>query len=100
MVPVDGTVVEGVAVLDQSALTGEAMPVQLTAGQAALSGSTNVGDAFDLVATRRAAESTYAGVVRLVEAAQRSRAPMSRLADRYAIVFLAVTVVLAAPPGG
>ncbi len=96
VVPVDGTVVEGVAVLDQSALTGEAMPVQLTAGQAALSGSSNVGDAFDLVASRRAAESTYAGVVRLVEAAQRSRAPMSRLADRFAIVFLAVTVVLAA----
>lgn len=95
VVPVDGTVVEGVAVLDQSALTGEAMPVQLTNGQAVLSGSTNVGDAFDLVATRLAAESTYAGVVRLVEAAQRSRAPMSRLADRFAILFLAVTVVLA-----
>ena len=60
-----------------------------------LSGSTNVGDAFDLMATQLAAESTYAGVIRLVEAAQRSRAPMSRLADRYAIVFLAVTVVLA-----
>ncbi|HLA21248.1 MAG TPA: heavy metal translocating P-type ATPase [Pseudolabrys sp.] len=95
VVPVDGTVVEGVAVLDQSALTGEAMPVQLTAGQGALSGSTNVGDAFDLVATRRAAESTYAGVVRMVEAAQRSRAPMSRLADRFAILFLFVTAVLA-----
>ena len=95
VVPVDGTVVEGVAVLDQSALTGEAMPVQLTTGQAALSGSSNVGDAFDLKASRRAAESTYAGVVRLVEAAQRSRAPMSRLADRFAIIFLGVTVVLA-----
>jgi heavy metal translocating P-type ATPase len=95
VVPVDGTVVEGVAVLDQSALTGEAMPVQLSNGQAVLSGSTNVGDAFDLVATRLAAESTYAGVVRLVEAAQRSRAPMSRLADRFAILFLAVTVLLA-----
>ena len=95
VVPVDGTVVDGVAVLDQSALTGEAMPVQLRAGQAALSGSTNVGEAFDLAATRLAAESTYAGVVRLVEAAQRSRAPMSRLADRYAIAFLAVTVAMA-----
>jgi len=95
VVPVDGTVVEGVAVLDQSALTGEAMPVQLSNGQAVLSGSTNVGDAFDLVAKRLAAESTYAGVVRLVEAAQRSRAPMSRLADRFAILFLAVTVLLA-----
>ena len=48
-----------------------------------MSGSTNVGEAFDLVASRRAAESTYAGIVRLVEAAQRSKAPMSRLADRY-----------------
>ncbi len=95
VVPVDGTVVEGVAVLDQSALTGEAMPVQLTAGQAVLSGSANVGDAFDLKASRRAAESTYAGVVRLVEAAQRSRAPMSRLADRFAILFLGVTAALA-----
>ncbi len=95
VVPVDGSVVEGVAVLDQSALTGESLPVQLRPGDAVLSGSTNVGDAFDLTATRLAAQSTYAGVIRLVEAAQRSRAPMSRLADRYAIVFLAVTVVLA-----
>jgi heavy metal translocating P-type ATPase len=60
-----------------------------------LSGSTNVGDAFDLTAERPAAQSTYAGVIRPVEAAQRSRAPMSRLADRYAIVFLAVTAALA-----
>jgi heavy metal translocating P-type ATPase len=96
VVPVDGTVAEGLAVLDQSALTGESLPVQLRTGDSVLSGSTNVGDAFDLTATRLAAQSTYAGVIRLVEAAQRSRAPMSRLADRYAIVFLAVTVALAA----
>jgi heavy metal translocating P-type ATPase len=96
VVPVDGTVVEGVAVLDQSALTGESLPAQLRSGEAVLSGSTNVGDAFDLKASRLAADSTYAGVIRLVEAAQRSRAPMSRLADRYAIVFLGVTAVLAA----
>ena len=96
VVPVDGNVAEGVAVLDQSALTGEALPAQHRGGEAVLSGSSNVGDAFELTAARRAAESTYAGVIRLVEAAQRSRAPMSRLADRYAIVFLAVTVLLAA----
>jgi len=95
VVPVDGTVAGGVAVLDQSALTGESLPAQHRSGDSVLSGSTNVGDAFDLVASRLAAESTYAGVIRLVEAAQRSRAPMSRLADRYAIVFLAVTVALA-----
>ena len=96
IVPVDGAVASGVAVLDQSALTGEALPVTLAAGGAVLSGSTNAGDAFDLLAQRLAADSTYAGVVRLVEAAQHSRAPMARMADRFAIVFLAVTVVLAA----
>jgi heavy metal translocating P-type ATPase len=95
VVPVDGAVAAGVAVLDQSALTGEAMPVNLTVGHEVLSGSTNAGDAFDLVAARPAAESTYAGVVRLVEAAQHSRAPMARMADRFAVLFLAVTVALA-----
>jgi len=96
VVPVDGAVAAGVAVLDQSALTGEAMPVTMKPGEAVLSGSANVGDAFDLEAARLAAESTYAGVVRLVEAAQKQRAPMTRLADRYALSFLAVTVALAA----
>jgi len=96
VVPVDGAVIEGVAVLNQSALTGESMPIQFKAGDSLMSGSTNVGEAFHLLTTRRAAESTYAGIVRLVEAAQKSRAPMSRLADRYAMVFLAATVALAA----
>ena len=95
VVPVDGAIVNGVAVLDQSALTGEALPVKLVAGQSALSGSSNAGDAFDLRATRLAADSTYAGVIRLVEAAQRSRAPMARMADRFAVVFLGVTIALA-----
>ena len=95
VVPVDGAVMDGVAVLDQSALTGESLPVQQKVGDPVLSGSTNAGEAFHLAATRRAAESTYAGIVRLVAAAQRSRAPMSRLADRYAMVFLAATVALA-----
>ena len=71
------------------------MPVQHAVGDAVMSGSTNAGEAFELAALRRAAESTYAGIVRLVAAAQRSRAPMSRLADRYAMVFLAATIALA-----
>jgi heavy metal translocating P-type ATPase len=95
VVPVDGTVVEGVGVLDQSALTGEPLPVKAKPGEPVLSGSTNAGEAFDVVATRPAAESTYAGIVRLVEDAQRSRAPMARLADRYALVFLVLTIALA-----
>lgn len=95
VVPVDGEVAEGLAVLDQAALTGESIPVQQRLGDSVMSGSTNAGEAFHLTASRRAAESTYAGIVRLVAAAQRSRAPMSRLADRYAMVFLTATIVLA-----
>lgn len=93
--PVDGTVAGPGALLDQSALTGESMPVRRMQGQDVMSGSTNAGDAFDLRATHRAADSTYAGIVRLVETAQASKAPMARMADRYAMLFLAVTVTLA-----
>ena len=95
VVAVDGSVALGVAVLDQSALTGESLPVQQHAGEAVLSGSTNAGDTFDLVVSARAEASTYAGIVRLVEAAQHSKAPMSRLADRFAMAFLGVTVAIA-----
>jgi heavy metal translocating P-type ATPase len=93
--PVDGTVESDGAMLDQSALTGESMPARLTQGDDVMSGSTNAGDAFDLRVTRRAADSTYAGIVRLVEAAQASKAPMARLADRWSLLFLVVTVALA-----
>ncbi|WP_092024726.1 heavy metal translocating P-type ATPase [Bradyrhizobium sp. OK095] len=95
IVPVDGTLASSLAVLDQSALTGESLPVQRVAGEAVMSGATNAGEAFDLVAARPAAQSTYAGIVRLVEAAQRSKAPMVRLADRYAVVFLVATLAIA-----
>jgi heavy metal translocating P-type ATPase len=95
VVPVDGRILSATAFLDLSALTGEAMPVRLAKGGDALSGSTNAGDAFDLEATREAKDSTYAGIVRLVEEAQRSKAPMSRLADRWSLGFLAVTVTIA-----
>jgi heavy metal translocating P-type ATPase len=95
VVPVDGAVAEGLAILDQSALTGESLPSQYRINDAVMSGSSNVGAAFDMIASRRATESTYAGIVRLVAAAQRSRAPMSRLADQYAMLFLAATIVLA-----
>ncbi|GGH63234.1 hypothetical protein GCM10011341_38170 [Frigidibacter albus] len=93
--PVDGTVESAGAMLDQSALTGESMPMQFAQGAEVMSGSANAGEAFDLRATRAAADSTYAGIVRLVEAAQASKAPMARLADRYSLLFLAVTVALA-----
>ncbi|MCB9992224.1 MAG: cadmium-translocating P-type ATPase [Hyphomicrobiaceae bacterium] len=92
--PVDGTLASVQAMLDTSTLTGESLPVRVGSGADVMSGSTNAGAAFDLRATRRAAESTYAGIVRLVEAAQKSKAPMARLADRWSIGFLAVTLLL------
>src|SRR5690349_8189340 len=92
VVPVDGTVASSAAFLDTSALTGEALPMLVGAGGDAMSGSTNAGEAFDLVATRSAGDSTYAGIVRLVEEAQRSKAPMSRLADRWSLGFLVLTI--------
>jgi cation transport ATPase len=95
VVPVDGTVLSASAFPDTSALTGESLPVRLATGGEAMSGSTNAGEAFDLAATRPAAYSTYAGIVRLVEKAQRSKAPMSRLADRWSLGFLAVTLAIA-----
>lgn len=93
--PADGTVIGGPAVLDLSSLTGETRPARLEAGEEAPSGAVNAGDAFDLAVLRPAAESTYAGIVRLVEAAASSRAPMVRLADRYALAFLLVSLALA-----
>ncbi|MDR5653662.1 heavy metal translocating P-type ATPase [Ruixingdingia sedimenti] len=95
VVPVDGRIAAARAFLDTSALTGESLPVRLERGADALSGSTNAGEAFDLVATHGAKDSTYAGIVRLVEEAQRSKAPMARLADRWSLGFLAVTLAIA-----
>jgi heavy metal translocating P-type ATPase len=95
VVPADGVVNEGVAVLDQSTLTGETLPVRHSPGEAVMSGSTNAGDPFDLTASRRAADSTYAGIARLVDAAQRSKAPATRLADRFAMAFLLLAVLIA-----
>jgi heavy metal translocating P-type ATPase len=96
VLPVDGRISSDVAVLDLSALTGESLPRNLRKGEEALSGSTSAGPPFDLIASRPAAESTYAGIVRLVESAQASKAPMVRMADRYALGFLVLTIAIAA----
>ncbi|MDW6023493.1 heavy metal translocating P-type ATPase [Mesorhizobium sp. BAC0120] len=95
VVPVDGSLASATALLDQSALTGESMPAEKHSGDEILSGSTNVGDAFQLRTARAAAESTYANIVRLVQQAQESKAPSERLADRYAIWFLLATLLIA-----
>ncbi|MBB3219172.1 heavy metal translocating P-type ATPase [Ochrobactrum sp. RC6B] len=95
VIPVDGRIASDRAFVNTSALTGEALPISLAQGADVLSGSVNAGDAFDIVARHEAKDSTYAGIVRLVEEAQASKAPMSRLADQWSIGFLIVTIVIA-----
>ncbi len=95
VVPVDGLVVSDEAVLDESALTGEALPVVVRKGGPVRSGTANAGEAFELRATRAAADSAYAALVRLVRAAEAERAPFVRLADRYAAIFLPITIAVA-----
>jgi heavy metal translocating P-type ATPase len=96
VLPVDGHLPPGeTALLDPAAITGESLPLRLRGGGTALSGATSASAPFRLIADRRAAESTYAGIVRLVQAAQQSKAPMTRLADRYAVGFLLLTLALA-----
>lgn len=95
MVPVDGVVARCPAVLDESALTGESLPVEHPVGESVRSGVVNAGPAFDLRATGTAEESTYAGVVRLARETEAGSAPVVRLADRFAAWFLPVTLVLA-----
>ncbi len=95
VVPVDGVVTSREALVDESSLTGESLPVLRQPGDRVKSGTSNAGDAFELRAIRPAAESAYAAIVRLVREAESRKAPFVRMADRYAIVFLPVTIVVA-----
>ncbi|CAM2161708.1 Cation transporter [Paraburkholderia sacchari] len=93
-VPVDGTLA-GHAQLDESALTGESVLRSRPPGEAVLSGVVNAGAAFEMVAAAAASESTFAGIVRMVQSAQQERSPAARLADRFALLFIPVAVLLA-----
>ncbi|WP_414638606.1 heavy metal translocating P-type ATPase [Actinophytocola sp.] len=95
VVPVDGTLA-GDGTFDESALTGEAVPVTRTAPDPVRSGVVNAGAAVDLRATATAADSTYAGVVELAQQAAAGSAPVARLADRIAVWFLPTALLIAA----
>ena len=95
VVPVDGTVTSPEAVLDTSTLSGEPLPETIRCGMPVLSGSANAGAPFDLRADRPASDSAYSALVRLVEQAQTQRAPLVRMADRYAGFFLPATLLVA-----
>lgn len=94
-VPADGVVEGTPATLDESALTGEPLPRTSPAGALVRSGVLSVGPPFWLRASASAEQSTYAAIVRLVRVAERDRPPMVRLADRWALAFLGVTLALA-----
>jgi heavy metal translocating P-type ATPase len=95
VLPVDGVVLSERATVDESSVTGEPVPVTRTQGAEVLSGSVNGSESFSMRATATAAESHYASIVQLVQEAVASRAPMVRLADRYAVPFTAVSLLIA-----
>lgn len=95
IIPVDGVVDSQSATIDESAVMGEAIPVARSGGARISSGALNAGDAFEMIASSIAGESTYAGILRLVDAAQTAKAPFVRLADRYALFFLPFTLLVA-----
>jgi Cu+-exporting ATPase len=94
-VPVDGIVVEGRSTLDESMLTGESMPIEKAPGDEVVGATMNRTGAFRFRATRVGADTALAQVVRLVQEAQGSKAPIQRMADRVSAVFVPAVVLIA-----
>ena len=94
LIPADGRVESGESSVDVSRITGESLPVHASSGTVLLSGSINGASRLELRATALAAESQYARIVELVRSAQASKAPLQRLADRYAVWFTPLTLLV------
>lgn len=95
LIPVDGTIVSGSAEIDESAITGEPFARSKSAGAKLLSGSVDINGAIEMRADKLSSESQYAKIVALVETAQQEKAPIQRLADRYAVFFTPLTLLMA-----
>lgn len=95
IVPVDGILLSDSGTFDESSLTGESLPVSREAGSEVMSGAINGTRAVRIRALRRGADSQYQQIVALVRTAQDSKAPVVRLADRFAVPFTAISLVLA-----
>jgi Cu+-exporting ATPase len=95
-IPVDGEVVEGASTVDESMLTGESVPIEKGPGATVVGGSVNRTGSFTFRATRVGRDTVLARIIGLVEEAQGSKAPIQRLADRVAAVFVPVILVIAA----
>ena len=94
-IPVDGTVTRGSGAVDESALTGESMPVEKIPGSKAVSATVLTGGYLEMTADRVGADTTLSQIVRLMEQAASSKAPISRLADRISAVFVPVVISVA-----
>ena len=99
-IPVDGVVIAGASSVNEADLTGEPVPVRKTGGMQTMSGSVNLDGVLEVQALRRAADSHYAQIVHLMQAAQDNKAPFHRLADRYSVGFTVVTLLLAGAAWG
>jgi Cd2+/Zn2+-exporting ATPase/Cu+-exporting ATPase len=95
-VPVDGTVIQGHSFVDQARITGESMPAEKTAGSTVYAGSINQSGAIEIRAERIGRDTSYGKIIEAVETAERSRAPVQRLADRMAgyLVYFALAAAL------
>src|SRR5665648_588035 len=94
-IPIDGTVAEGRSAVDESMLTGEAVPVEKTKGDAVTGGTLNGSGSFDMRVDRTGAETTLSQVVNMVADAQRSRAPIQALADTVSGYFVPAVMLVA-----
>ena len=94
-IPVDGVVVSGSGSVDESAITGESLPVEKSAGDAVTSATVNQSGYLELEATRVGADTTLSQIVKLMEEASSSKAPISRLADKISGVFVPVVMSIA-----
>jgi Cu+-exporting ATPase len=95
-VPVDGVIREGASAIDETMVTGEPMPVEKSPGDRVTGGTLNTSGSFVMEAERVGSETTLAQIVKLVSEAQRSRAPLQRLADRVASYFVPAVILIAA----
>ncbi len=94
-IPVDGVITEGGSALDQSVITGESIPVYKTVGDSVVSGSVNAGGTFLYVAEKVGEDTTLRQIIKLVEEAASSKAPISKLADKVSGIFVPVVIAIA-----
>jgi Cu2+-exporting ATPase/Cu+-exporting ATPase len=94
-IPVDGTVSEGSSFVDESMVTGESMPIEKHVGDTVVAGTINTSGSFTFKATKVGSETLLAHIIKMVEDAQGSRAPIQALADKISAVFVPIVLVLA-----